>query len=77
MTEEKKARGRPKGYRKQDPADKQLPRVRVTQKQLDAYKAASKQENKTFSAWVRESLDNVSLSNHGQGGGTGSKEHEN
>ena len=40
--------------------DQRLPRIRVTQEQLDAYKKASKREGKTLSEWVRYNLDKVS-----------------
>lgn len=52
-------RGRPVGSVSENTADKQLPRIRVTQSQLDTYKAASKLRGKTLSAWVRESLDSA------------------
>jgi len=61
MTEDKKRkRGRPKGYRVENPHDKTLPKVRVTGDQLKAYKKASVRENQTFSAWVRDVLDDAS-----------------
>lgn len=53
----KKKRGRPLGSTVENTANKQLPRVRVTEDQLKAYKAASEREGKTFSAWVRGKLD--------------------
>lgn len=57
---ETKKRGRPVGYRAENPMDKALPKVMVTKDQLKAYKAASEREGKTFSAWVRSVLDGAS-----------------
>ncbi len=57
MTELKnKKRGRPEGYRAVNPHDERLA-INVTSVQMNAYKAASKRENKTLSQWVREWLD--------------------
>jgi len=56
----KKKRGRPKGSKSEHTADKQLPRIRVTEKQLTSYKQASEREKVTFSAWVRDKLDKAS-----------------
>ena len=53
----KKKRGRPLGYRTKNPSDKVLPKVRVTDTQLSAYKDASVRSEKTLSAWVRDTLD--------------------
>ncbi len=50
----KSVMGRPKIA---NPADKQLPRIRVTEDQLKAYKAASKRSGKNLSEWVRSALD--------------------
>jgi len=67
MTEEKKrARGRPKGYKAENPQDKTLPKVRVTNDQLENYKASSEREGMTFSAWVRNVLDAASQSGLGK-----------
>ena len=51
-----KKRGRPVGSTADKTADKQMPRIRVTEDQLTSYKAASKREGKSFSAWVRDCL---------------------
>jgi len=60
VNEEKKSkRGRPTGYRAENPHTKRLA-VNVTEAQLDAYKAASKRSGETFSAWVRNALDKES-----------------
>ncbi len=55
--EQKNKRGRPKGYRVDEPANKTLAGVRLTKTQLEAYKAAAKRSGKTFSSWVRDLLD--------------------
>ncbi|NKB64304.1 MAG: hypothetical protein GKR95_20045 [Gammaproteobacteria bacterium] len=52
-----KKRGRPVGYRAKNPSDKVLPKVRVTDTQLNSYKDASMRSEKTLSAWVRDTLD--------------------
>ena len=52
-----KKRGRPSGYRAENPMDKPLPKVMATRGQLAAYKAAAEREGVTFSAWVRDTLD--------------------
>lgn len=60
MTERKsKKRGRPAGYKVDDPKNISLP-VKVSETELETYKAASKREKKTFSAWVREVLGRAS-----------------
>jgi hypothetical protein len=46
--------GRPKSN---DPANTQLPKVRVTQSKLDSSKHAAKKSGKNFSQWTRDSLD--------------------
>lgn len=56
----KKKRGRPAGYKVENPQNKTIPKVRVTETQLTAYKAASERSGKTFSAWVRDVLDKAS-----------------
>lgn len=38
-------------------ANKQLPRIRVTEDQLTAYKAASKNEGKSLSKWAKDLMD--------------------
>lgn len=43
-----------------NPRDKRLPVVQVSESELKAYKAASEQSGKTFSAWVRGVLDGAS-----------------
>ena len=53
----KKKLGRPP---KVKTADSVIPPIRVTPNQLKAYKAASKIEGQTFSAWVRGVLDKSS-----------------
>lgn len=53
----KKIRGRPKGSTSDNPANKSLAGVRVTDKQLDAYKRAAEASGVNFSQWVRETLD--------------------
>ena len=53
----KKKRGRPKGSISENTANKTLPRVRVTEDHLKAYKAAAERSGLTFSAWVRKNLD--------------------
>jgi len=58
----KRKRGRPKGYKAENPHSERLA-VNVTSNQMDSYKAASEREGKTFSAWVREWLDKASKSN--------------
>ncbi len=45
------------GYRAKNPSDKVLPKVRVTDTQLNSYKDASMRSEKTLSAWVRDTLD--------------------
>jgi len=57
--ENNKQRGRPKGSKISNPASKTLSNVRVTEDQLEAYKAAAKHSGMTFSAWVRQHLDNA------------------
>jgi hypothetical protein len=49
-----KQMGRPK---MDNPANKQLPKVRVTQDKLDAYKQAAEGSGANFSQWVRGTLD--------------------
>lgn len=49
--------GRPVGTTKKNTADQQLPRIRVTQAQLDAYRAKSEETGKTLSGWVKDTLD--------------------
>lgn len=56
----KKKRGRPQGYKVDNPMDKAMPKVMLTSEQLEAYKTASEGEGKTFSAWVRGALDKAS-----------------
>ena len=56
----KKKRGRPVGYRVDEPRNKSL-NTKVTETQLTNYKTASEQSGKTFSAWVRDSLDKAVL----------------
>jgi len=51
---ETKQMGRPKS---ENPATEKLPMVRVTPEQLNAYKEAAEKSNITFSAWVRDALD--------------------
>ena len=53
----KKQRGRPLGYRAENPADKTLPKVRVTDDQLSSYREASEQQDMTLSSWIRGVLD--------------------
>lgn len=45
-----------------NPASVTIPRVRVTPDQLESYKAAAEKSGKTFSAWVRGTLDRASKS---------------
>ena len=52
----KRKRGRPEGYRVEEPRNKSL-NTKVTEKQLKAYKAAAEAKGVTFSAWVRGALD--------------------
>ncbi len=60
MNERKnKKRGRPIGYKAVDPKNISLP-VKVSETELNAYKAASEREEMTFSAWVRDKLDKAS-----------------
>ena len=60
MTEAiKKGRGRPKGYRAENPHSERLA-VNVTSDQFNTYKAASERRGKTLSAWVRDVLDKAS-----------------
>ncbi len=54
----KKKMGRPIGYRAENPKNQPMPKVMLTESQLNAYKAASKASGKTFSEWVRNCLDN-------------------
>ncbi|MEE8059445.1 MAG: hypothetical protein V3T17_16655 [Pseudomonadales bacterium] len=56
--ESKKKRGRPAGYRSDNPSSERLPTVRVTPEQLESYKNTAKSLNKTFSGWVKDTLDN-------------------
>lgn len=58
-TEIKKRRGRPTGYRSTNPADKTLPKVRVTLDQLDSYKNCADTSGKSLSAWIRDKLDDA------------------
>jgi hypothetical protein len=50
----KKRMGRPPV---DNPRDKRLPVVQITEDQLIIYKAASERTGQTFSAWVRSALD--------------------
>jgi len=53
-TKEAKPMGRPKI---DHPADKKLPMVRVTGRQLTAYKRAAEASGINFSQWVRGALE--------------------
>jgi len=57
MTKKKKPVGRPPV---KNPASEYLPRIRITPKQLAAYKSAAKEKDKTVSNWVRDLLDSAS-----------------
>ncbi len=59
MITEKKQRGRPRGSTINNPADHRLPHIRVTKEQLDKYRDAAASNNKTLSAWVKDTLDKV------------------
>lgn len=60
MTEDKiKKRGRPVGSTSENPMVR-MPGMKVKQEQLEAYRAASEREKRTFSAWVRSVLDKAS-----------------
>tara|TARA_R100001480_G_scaffold6492_1_gene13751 strand:+ start:561 stop:758 length:198 start_codon:yes stop_codon:yes gene_type:complete len=54
--ESKRPRGRPKGYRAENPASERLI-VRVTEDQLDSYRAAADTAGTSLSDWVRSTLD--------------------
>lgn len=56
-TEKRRKPGRPPGYRVENPANKTIPKVRVTESQLEAYKQAAKASGSNFSQWVRGVLD--------------------
>ncbi len=49
--------GRPKSA---NPANKQMPRIRVTVDQLNNYREASKRAGKTLSAWAKDLMDRAS-----------------
>ena len=53
----KKKLGRPP---KDKTSDSVLPPIRVSKEKLSLYKEASKRSEKTFSAWVRDALDEAS-----------------
>lgn len=53
-------RGRPKMDKQQDKRNKRLPVVQVNEAELNAYRAVSKREGVTFSAWVRNALNKAS-----------------
>lgn len=55
-TEPKKRRGRPTGYRVENPASQRLP-VRFTQDQLDDYRLAADKSGVSLSEWARSMLD--------------------
>lgn len=54
VMEKKKKLGRPP---KDKTSDAVLPPIRVSKEQLNAYKAAATGADKSFSAWVRDCLD--------------------
>lgn len=56
MDSKPKKRGRPKGYRAENPASERLT-VRVTDEQLDDYRAAADTSGTSLSDWVRSTLD--------------------
>jgi len=57
----KKKRGRPVGSKGNKTATKQLPRIRVTEDQLNAYREASGREGKSLSKWAKDLMDEASL----------------
>jgi len=59
----KKKRGRPAGSKAENTASKQLPRIRVTEDQLNAYRAASEREGKSLSKWAKDLMDQASKDN--------------
>ena len=52
----KRKRGRPTGYRVEEPRNKSL-NTKITEMQLSTYKTAAEAKGVTFSAWVRGALD--------------------
>jgi len=57
MDTSKKKRGRPFGSTADSVADSVLPPIRVKKEQLEAYKTKASNQNKTLSAWVKDTLD--------------------
>ena len=55
-TESKRPRGRPKGYRAENPASERLI-VRITQEQMEGYRSAADNSGASLSEWVRAALD--------------------
>lgn len=56
-----KKRGRPEGYRANNPASQKLP-VRVTEDQLLKYRTTAEEKGTTLSDWVRTTLDKAAKS---------------
>lgn len=59
--ETKRKRGRPEGYRAENPLNERLA-VNITSEQLKRYKQIANKEKKSLSKWVRDCLDRCAMS---------------